>query len=255
MLKNFNACKPLGIRCGLSIASIPISLRLYYGALVYNLLEMKKVSLLSGLILSVLLVFAQGNDPAAKKVLDGVSKKFKSFKAVQSSFTLQIEDGKGKVQGVKKGTVYMKDGKYRVNITGQEIISDGKNVWTYDKGANEVTITQLDASGSGITPQKLFTSFYDKDFLYKMNGEKKQGNKTLQEIEMTPVDKTKAFHKVYLLVDKKNQTIYSTRVLEKNGNKYSYTVNSLNGKAPVKDELFIWNKSNHPGVEEVDLRL
>ena len=34
-----------------------------------------------------------------------------------------------------------------------------------------------------------------------------------------------------LLVDKKTQTIYSTRVLEKNGNKYTYTVNTLNGKA------------------------
>jgi outer membrane lipoprotein-sorting protein len=216
---------------------------------------MKKFTLLAGLVLSMFVAFSQGNDPAAKKVLDAVSNKFKTYKAVQSTFTLQIEDAKGKVQGVKKGTVYMKGPKYRVSITGQEIFSDGKDVWTYDKGANEVTITQLDASGSGITPQKLFTSFYDKDFLYKLNGEVKQGKKTLQEIEMTPVDKTKAFHKVYLLVDKKTQTIYSTKVLEKNGNKYSYTVNSLNGKAAVKDDMFVFNKKNYPGVEEVDLRL
>ena len=148
----------------------------------------------------------------------------------------------------------MKGPRYRVNITGQEIYSDGQNVWTYDKGANEVTITQLDASGSGITPQKLFTSFYDKDFLYKLNGEKKIAGKVLQEIEMTPVDKTKAFHKVYLLVDKKTQSIYSTRVLEKNGNKYSYTVNTLNGKAAIGDDVFSFNKSKYPGVEEVDLR-
>ena len=198
--------------------------------------------------------FSQSNDPAAKKVLDAVSKKFKSYKAVQSNFTLQIEDGNGKVQGSKKGTVFMKGQKYRVNITGQEIYSDGKDVWTYDKGANEVTITQLDVSGSGITPQKLFTSFYDKDFLYKLNGEKKVGGKVMQEIEMTPVDKTKAFHKVYLLVDKKSQAIYQTKVLEKNGNKYSYTVNSLNGKAAISDDVFTFNKAKYPGVEEVDLR-
>src|SRR5215212_7128768 len=132
---------------------------------------MKRITLLFGLLTMVLAGFSQGNDPAAKKILDAVSKKFKSYKAVQSNFTLQVEDAHGKVQGTKKGTVFMKGPKYRVNITGQEIYSDGKNVWTYDKGANEVTITQLDASGSGITPQKLFTSFYDKDFLYKLNGE------------------------------------------------------------------------------------
>jgi outer membrane lipoprotein carrier protein len=223
--------------------------------LIFNLPEMKKISLLAGFLSVMLIGFAQGNDPEAKKILDAVSTKFKTFKSIQSTFTLQIEDAKGKVQGGKKGTVYMKGEKYRVSITGQEIFCDGKDVWTYDKVANEVTITQPDASGSGITLQKLFTSFYDKDFLYKLNGEKKIGNKVVQEIEMTPVDKTKAFHKVYVLVDKKAQTIYSTRVLEKNGNKYSYTVNTFNGKAAVPDAVFVFNKKNYPGVEEVDLRL
>jgi outer membrane lipoprotein carrier protein len=194
------------------------------------------------------------NDPAAKSILDAVSAKFKTYKGVQSSFTLQVEDGKGKVQGVKKGVVYMKEGKYKVNITGQEIFCDGKNVWTYDKAANEVTITKFDGGQGTITPQKLFTNFYDNDFLYKLNGEKKVGNKTIQEIEMTPVDKSKPFHKVYVYVDKAAKSINSTKVLEKNGNKYTYTVSSMNGKAAVTDDMFVFDKKKYPGVEEVDLR-
>jgi outer membrane lipoprotein carrier protein len=215
---------------------------------------MKKLLLGLSLLVLAFAGNAQGSDPAAKKILDAVSSKFKTFKGIQSTFTLKVEDGKGKVQGIKKGTVYMKGPKYRVNITGQDIYCDGKNIWTYDPASNEVTITSLDPSGSSITPQKLFTNFYDKDFLYKLNGEKKEGNKTLQEIEMTPVDKTKAFHKVYVLVDKKTNTIYSTKVMEKNGNKYSYTVNTMNGNAPVSDATFVFDKKKFPGVEEVDLR-
>jgi outer membrane lipoprotein-sorting protein len=203
-------------------------------------------------------VFSQGelatNDPAAKKILDAVSAKFKTYSAVLANFTLKIEDAKGKVQGTKTGTVSMKGQKYKINIPGQEIYCDGKNVWTFDKAANEVTISQLDPSSTSITPQKLFTNFYDKDFLYKLNGEKKIGTRTVQEIELTPVDKTKAFHKVYAMVDKKTESIYSTRVLEKNGNKYTYTVNSLNGKAPIADAVFVFDKKKYPGVEEVDLR-
>ena len=61
------------------------------------------------------------SDAAAKGILDGVSKKFKTFKAVQAFFTLKVQDVKGKIQGTKKGTVYMKGSKYRVTITGQEI--------------------------------------------------------------------------------------------------------------------------------------
>jgi outer membrane lipoprotein-sorting protein len=105
-----------------------------------------------------------------------------------------------------------------------------------------------------ITPQKLFTNFYDNDFLYLLNGEKKVGTKVLQEIEMTPKDKSKPFHKVYLQVDKAAKTIYSTKVLEKAGNKYTYTVTTLTTNKPLADNLFVFDKSKYPGVEEVDLR-
>jgi len=220
---------------------------------------MKKIYLFTALITLTVSSFAQNNslgtnDPNAKKILDGVSARFKTFKAIKSTFTFVAEGANGKIQGSKTGTVYMKGNKYRVTITGQEIFCDGLNIWTYDKAANEVTITQLDNSGSSITPQKLFTNFYDKDFLYKLNGEKKAGAKTLQEIELTPTDKTRNFHKVYLQVDKASQTIASTKILEKSGNKFTYTVNAFNGNTNVADNLFVFDKAKYPGVEVIDLR-
>ena len=148
----------------------------------------------------------------------------------------------------------MKGTKYRVSFVGQEIYCDGNTVWTYDKSTNEVTITKLDDSNNTITPQKLFTNFYDEDFLYKLNGESKVAGRTLQEIEMTPNDKNKTFHKVYILVDKNAKTIYSTKVLQKDGDRYSYTVNTLNGNGNIPDTKFVFNKQDYPGVEEVDLR-
>ncbi|MER3498729.1 MAG: outer membrane lipoprotein carrier protein LolA [Chitinophagaceae bacterium] len=216
---------------------------------------MKKVYSTILLLLISILSFAQtSNDPEAKKILDAVSAKFKSFKAVQASFTYKVENSSGKTLSTKKGTVFMKGTKYRVSFIGQEIFCDGNNVWTYDKSSNEVTVTRLDGSNNTLTPQKLFTNFYDKDFLYKLNGEKKEGEKNLQEIEMTPNDKTKPFHKVYVLVDKTSKTIYSTKVLEKAGNRYSYTVTSLKGNANVPDSKFVFNPKDYPGVEVVDLR-
>src|SRR6187402_2979748 len=70
------------------------------------------------------------NDPEAKKVLDGLSAKLKSFKAVQSQFTLKVEDSKGKPQGSKTGTIYVKGSRYHISITGQEVYCDGKDIWT-----------------------------------------------------------------------------------------------------------------------------
>jgi len=215
---------------------------------------MRSLYLIVAILLGSLSVTAQKNDPEAKKVLDAVSAKFKTFSSVQAAFSYKVEDAKGKVQSNKTGTITMKGTKYRVNFGSQEIFCDGKTIWSYDKTAKEVTINNLDASGSTLTPQKLFTNFYDKDFLYLLNGEKKVGTKTLQEIEMTPTDKGKAFHKVYLQVDKAAKTIYSTKVLENGGNRYTYTVTNMKTNLPAADNMFAFDKSKYPGVEEVDLR-
>lgn len=194
------------------------------------------------------------NDPDAKKVLDAVSAKFKTFKSVQSGFSLKIENSAGKVLGVKSGTVYMKGLKYRVSVTGQEIYCDGVNVSTYDKSANELTITKVDPSANSITPQKIFTNFYDKDFLYKLNDEIKTGGKIIQQVELTPIDKSRPFFKVLVNVDKKSQTITSTKVFEKAGNIYTYSVAKMNTNANVSDAQFVFDAKQYPGVEVVDLR-
>lgn len=194
------------------------------------------------------------NDAAAKKILDAVSTKFKTFKSVQSSFSLKIENNAGKTLGAKSGMVYMKGLKYRISVTGQEIFCDGSNISTYDKSTNELTITKIDPSVNSITPQKIFTNFYDKDFLYKLNGDTKVGNKMVQQVELTPTDKSKPFFKVLLNIDKKNQSISSTKIFEKSGNVYLYEISNMNTSTLVNDAQFLFDAKKYPGVEVVDLR-
>lgn len=194
------------------------------------------------------------SDPEAKKVLDAVSTKFKTFKTVKANFTLKVENAAGKVQGTKTGAVMMKGVKYKVSITGQEIFCDGTTIWTYDVAAKEVQVTTLDNSSGSITPQKLFTNFYDKDFLFMLNPEVKKGGKIYQVIELTPIDKTKPFFKVILEVDKVSKVLMSTQVFEKNGNRYLYAISGMTTTTPMADDLFVFSTKKYPGVEVIDLR-
>lgn len=220
---------------------------------------MMKIVLLGFFILCGSSVFSQLNslgksEPAAKVILDNVSAKFKTYKTVTANFTLSITDAAGKIEGIKEGTVYMKGSKYRVNISGQEIYSDGDNIWTYDQSANEVQVTKFDPTANTITPQKMFTNFYDKDFLYKLNGVTKKGGKAIQEIELTPIDKSKTFFKVLVEIDKNSKNILSTKVFEKNGNRYIYTISNIKTNTNLSDSLFVFDIKNYPKVEVVDLR-
>lgn len=215
--------------------------------------------LFSILLLANISVFAQPqgmgkNDASAKQILDGVSAKFKSFKTITAKFNLKIENSAGKVQGTKSGVVNLKGTKYRINVTGQEIYSDGNTSWTYDKASNEVQINRIERSANTITPQKMFTNFYDKDFLYKTNPDVKVGGKLMQEIELTPIDKNKPFFKVLVNIDKATQTIRQTKVFEKNGNRYTYSVVSMQTNTGLPDALFVFDTKKYPKVEVVDLR-
>jgi outer membrane lipoprotein-sorting protein len=220
---------------------------------------MKKSSLLLfGLFLTINLLHAQApkgmgkSDTEAKKILDAVSKKFKSYKTVQANFLLKIDNASGKNIGSKKGSVTMKGLKYRISVPGQDIFSDGSTTWTYEKSSNEVTINKIDPSANSITPQKLFTNFYDKDFLYKFNGLVKVAGKNMQELELTPIDKTKPFFKVLLYIDQ--STIYTTKVFEKSGSRYTYSISNMKTGNNIADNTFSFDSKKYPGVEIVDLR-
>lgn len=216
----------------------------------------KKISLIVFFIVAAFTVPAQSqnglgtNDVEAKKILDAVSIKFKSFKTVQSKFFLKIENASNKVMGNIAGMVYMKGVRYRISASNQEIFCDGTNVWTLDKAAKEVNITKLDPNNNTITPQKLFTSFYDKDFLYKLNGEKNG----LQEIELTPTDKNKPFFKVLVSVIKTVKMISSIKVFEKAGNRNTYSVSGMNTSNDIPDATFVFDIKKYPGVNVEDLR-
>lgn len=190
-------------------------------------------------------------DPKAKAILDKVSANFKTLKSVEANYNLSVTNRAGKNAGNKTGKIYLKGQKYLLTEASLQIMSDGKKVWRFEPDANEVTVSSAADAGDGITPQKLFTNFYDKDFIYKLNGNVKQGGKTLAEIEMTPTDKKKNFFKVYLYVDEAQKMIVSSKIYENSGNVYTYSMSGLKLNQPLNEAMFAFNKAKYPGVEEI----
>ncbi len=217
---------------------------------------MKKVIVLS--LLSICIPFTEimaQTDAKAKSVLDAVSKKVNSLKSLKADFTLSLSGGKsGSTKDTKKGTISLKGQKYHVVISGQEIICDNKTVWTYNKEAKEVNISNFNPDEQTISPAKLFTNFYDKEYKYSYKGEKKEKGKTCDIIELLPIDASKKFTKIELLIDKASSTIIGGNINEKNGNKYSYSVSNFTSNPAIPDAFFQWNEKEHAGVEKVDLR-
>jgi outer membrane lipoprotein carrier protein len=195
------------------------------------------------------------NDPKAKTILESVTKKVNSLKTLKAGFTINLTGSKGsRVNETKKGTITLKGQKYHVTLTGQEIISDAKTVWTYTKDTKEVQVSNYNPSEQTMSPAKLLTNFYDKEYKYSYKGEKKEKGKTYDLIELLPIDNSKKYAKIELMIDRSTSMISGGNILEKNGNKVAYTVNNVTTNTNVPDSYFTWNPKEHPGIEVVDLR-
>ncbi len=192
-------------------------------------------------------------DAKAKAILEAVSKKVNGLKTLKANFALHLSGSNGKVKDTKKGTFSMKGPKYRVSLGGQEIICDNKTVWTYTKDANEVQVSNYNPNEQTISPAKLFTNFYDKEYSYKYLGIRKVNGKDCSVVELTPNSKNKQFKKIELAVDKDN-VIAGGKIWEKNGNEFQYDVSGFTPNAKVDDAQFTFDTKKFPGVEVVDLR-
>lgn len=216
---------------------------------------MKKI-LLSLLVLSGISYgsYAQ-TDVKAKTILAEVSKKYKSYDAVKTDFTFTLESPQNKAKESQDGTLIVRSkvNKYKVVMPEQDMISDGKTQWTYLKKDKEVQVATVDNSGDSFNPAQLFT-LYEKGFKYLYTGDKKEGAKTYQMIDLSPVDTKKSYFKIRLGIDKAAKQIANVLIFDKNGNRYTYTVKTFVPNFKVPESTFAFDAKKHPDVEVVDLR-
>ena len=190
-------------------------------------------------------VIAQ-NDPTAKKILDAVGKKVSSFKSMSGNFTIKSFTSKGKANGVKTGTISMKGSKYVLKQGKTEIICDGTNVYSFD-GSKTITVGPAEDASKSLTPQKILSGSYDKEFNYKLIS----SNGNLHEIELKPIDTRKNFQKVTVYVEKAKSIISKAKVLDKSNNTMEFSFSNLNTTTSIEDKMFVFNKSKYPKDVEI----
>lgn len=186
------------------------------------------------------------NDPNAKKILDAVSAKMKTFKGVTASFVIKSITSKGKSNGVKTGTISFKGQKYMLKQGKTEILCDGAKVYNYD-GNKTITVSGVEEGAQTLSPQNLLSNFYDKDFVYHLISSK--GN--YSEIELVPVDKRKNFQKVNVFVDRAKNMITKARIIDKGNNVIEFSLSNLNTVAPVSEKTFVFDKNKYPKDVEI----
>lgn len=193
---------------------------------------------------------ASGNvDENANKVLKKASAVFEKS-AVSFSVTLINRNSEKKETARNKADVLYSKGRYRVSMNSQTLYSDGKNVWQWDKQANEVTVNTIAPSSDDLMNPAQLLSTYNKNFKAKFIREEEDGTAV---IDLTPF-KSKSYYKIRMLINSKNGYIKQMEIHNYDSSEGIYQVSALKTGAKCSDADFLFDTAANKNVEIIDMR-
>lgn len=215
----------------------------------------RKLVLVVGFLVTALSAFSQ-SDAKAKEILDEVSAKTKTFKTMSADFVFSMVNEEMDINEQNEGSIKVKGQRYVVLLpgVGVEVYSDGNTVWNYMKDGNQVTITNVDDSGSELMDPTSIFSIYERGFRSKFIGEKNEDGKTLYQIELYPDSDEYQVEKIELFIDKTNMMLEKATLFGTDDNLYAILVKKMETNQDFPDAIFVFDKSKHGDVEEIDLR-
>ena len=205
---------------------------------------MKKAAILFVILFSFNLTYAQD----AKKLLNEVSAKVKSYDNIVIDFKWNLTNEKEKVNQETRGDVTISGDKYLLNMLGATRMFDGKKIYSIVPEDEEVTISNYNPQDDKeITPSKMLT-FYEKGYTYKMDIVQTVKGRKIQYVKLIPIDSKAEIKNILLGIDVQTKHIYKLIQTDDNGTKYTLTVNSFKTNEPLSKTLFTFDKAKFEKV-------
>lgn len=207
-------------------------------------MKMKKLSLLFLVFISVMTLNAQ-NSEKAKKLLNDVSSKVKSYDNMVIDFKYTLENTAEKVNQETRGDVSIDGDKYMLNLMGTSQLFDGKKIYTIIPEDQEINIsTYVEEDDNSITPSKMF-SFYEEGYTYKWDITQDIKGRKIQYIKLTPINSKADVKNILLGIDSETHHIYNLIQTQDNGTKITITVKSFKTNQPLAKNLFSFNEDRY----------
>ena len=209
------------------------------------------------LILMASLFFSLGisaqKDAKAKTILDRSSETYANSGDMTVSFTMSVKDVNSSMTSFD-GEIRIKNEKFHFSTPDAETWFDGKTQWALMKQYKEVNVSEPSGSDiQAINPSAIF-NIYKKGCDYKLNGEKTDiKNRRVYEVELIPQGKSE-MTRIVLQINKADQIPVFFHIYYKNKFENLIFINKYTTKLNHPENLFVFDKSQHPDAEIIDLR-
>ena len=188
----------------------------------------------------------------AQDVLERVRKKYDSVTDATLTFSQEVRFPLAGInQRVDGKLLLKKTNKYRVELEGQTIVTDGRTVWSYAVATNQVLIDRFKLTERMLTPERLLTTAPD-EYVGHIVGEEEVGQTETVVLLLTPKDESSTVRSMKLWIDTSTDLVKQVLLVDVNGRETRYTVRSIDINSGLEDGRFVFDIPE--GVEVVDLR-
>ncbi len=214
---------------------------------------MKRFFLTTSLLIFSIVSLTAQEYKNAGELLEAVVNKISEYKNFEADLVYTMVNKEMDINEKKEGKIFVEGDKYRIEMPGQIIISDGKTLWTYIEDSEEVMVSNIEDNDQSISPTKILTS-YNKDYQAKYASDAKYKKGDLKLIYLKTDKKDNNFDKMSVLINKNKLELDSFSVYDKNGNIFTYKILNLKPNIDLPADTFTFDPKKHPDVEVVDMR-
>jgi outer membrane lipoprotein carrier protein len=203
-------------------------------------------------LLVLLLAPASALTEDAQDVLARVRKKYDSVTDATLKFSQEVRFPLAGIdQRVEGKLLLKKTNKYRVELDGQTIVTDGQTVWSYAVATNQVLIDKFKLNERMLSPERLLTTAPD-EYASRIVGNEKIGSTETIVLLLTPRSESSSVKSLKLWVDEGTSLVKQVLLVDVNSRETQYTVRDIDINKGLEDGRFVFDIPE--GVEVVDLR-
>ena len=205
---------------------------------------MKKISFITLILFTFFTAFSQ-NGTEAKKLLDDVSSKMKSYDNIYIAFDYILENKDADVEQVFEGDVILQGENYLVNLFDTTIIFDGDFSYTIVPENEEVNVMRSNRDNNEtISPSSLLT-FYQNGYTFSSGEKRKINGKQIQFVDLVPIDTDSEVISVEVGIDARKLHIYSVREIGNNNTHTIITVKELRTNQKLEQNTFTFEEEKY----------
>ncbi len=193
--------------------------------------------------------------PAVNSAADSLLQKAVAFHRQAKDLTLAFQ-AKTYQSALDKtseysGTLQLKgEGKFRLEIPGTRIVSDGKTVWEHHEANQQVLIKDIKFWDEGQLPAQALFRFLDARALE--HEVVQEGKIRLHKLTLDPSEKVKNLRGLVVYLRADNDKVHKIETEDLSDNTTEYRLTRVEANKGLNDKVFRYSVPK--GVESVDMR-